>query len=1135
MNPFITQHSTTSSEAQHPAKPKEARTNPFTAHNAAKTDQQASYNLYNTGHREVKRSRPPKRVRQQMMTFDDGKSKNKEYSPPRCLSFSVISGFIQRSKSAHQFMTIISSQTRRRITALAANHRKSLALAPSRRSLSSQHTSTITTPANTLQRLRTLASHLRPSSASSFGRLASTLSAYQRPPTTAVSEQAMNDYAEFRLPQTVVPSHYDLLVHSDLKALRFSGVVTTTLKVTDPKGVDEIVFNAAPNIKFGKALVVCEQLKTESKQHIDSVHVEPKRERASVKLATRLPQGAEAKLTVAFQSELDNSMMGYYYSTSEQNGKKYVSALTQFEPTSQRRAFPGWDEPALKTTISFKMIHRKESTALANMPVEKETSVSHAEIEKLLRVSEFGVPAPYDSKEPASAPIGKTEGKTVIKVSTDDASDDWVLTEFGITPKLSSYLIAWAEGPFSKLSSSFKSAKSGRDIQVNVYATEDFIAQAQYTVEVTKKVVPVYEEVFDIEYPLPKVDTLVAADFDAGAMENWGLITGRTSVYLYDPEKSGIAGQKRTASVQSHEVAHQWFGNLVTMRFWDNLWLNEAFATLMGELVILDKVYPEWDSGSEFIATHWERALNLDSKRSSHPIEVRLDAGYDPKSSDEPPNLELLVNQIFDAVSYSKGASVLRMLSSVVGEDVFLKGVSLYLKKLAYGNSVTNDLWNGISEASGQDVPKIMKNWVLEQGFPVLTVEEGADSIKVRQNRFLTTGDVKPEEDKTLWYVPLALKTVGSDGKSKVDQSVVLNEQREAEVPLAKAKDSVWKLNANTVGVYRVAYSPSHLAKLGKECANKSGAFSLEDRAGLISDAFTLAKAGYGKTSGGLDLLKGFNLQEDRYLVNAGAAGGTSSLASVWWEQPKEVQDAIDRFRADLFGPTVKKLGFDFSDSDSPDLKQLRATVIAAASSAGDEYTLSEIKRRFQPLMDSGDESLIHPDILRTVLARAVKFGGEKEYETVLSIYRKADTPTHKLAALMALGQTQDQKLIDRTVEWAFTSSEIKTQDFMYPILSLAQNPKSRRQLRNELFKRHDQVAKRFEGNFSIVRPIEYGLDSFSTEKDLKEIQEFYATKDCSRFQSALNQAMDSIRANAAWIKRDADDVVQWLKKEKYL
>lgn len=977
-----------------------------------------------------------------------------------------------------------------------------------------QHTSN-------LDRLRTILSHLRP---------ASTLSAPDRTtalPAPSPEQDEMTDYAEFRLPQTVVPSHYDLLIHSDLKALRVSGVVTTTLKVTDPKGVSELVFNAGPKMTFGKAHVVCEQLKTESKQTIEKVDVEAKRERASVKLATPLPAGAEAKLTVAFETEIDGSMMGYYYTTSKHNDKKIVSALTQFEPTSQRRAFPGWDEPALKATVSFKMIHRKENTALSNMPVEKETSVSHADIENLLKTADLGVPAAYQSTQAnEAAPAGKTEGKTEIKSTADEASDDWVLTEFGKTPKLSTYLIAWAEGPFKKLSSSFTSAKSGREIAVNVYATEDFIAQAQYTVEVTKKVVPVYEQVFDIEYPLPKVDTLVAADFDAGAMENWGLITGRTTVYLYDPEKSGIAGQKRTAGVQSHEVAHQWFGNLVTMRFWDNLWLNEAFATLMGEVIILDKCFPEWESASEFISVHLNRALDLDSKRSSHAIEVRL--------SSESGDLESAINQIFDAISYSKGASVLRMLSKLVGEETFLKGVSIYLKKLAYGNSVTRDLWDGISEASGQDVPRIMKNWVLQQGFPVITVEEGTDSIKVRQNRFLSTGDVKPEEDQTLWYVPLALKTTGAKGV-EVDQHVVLDEKREAEIPVKDAKNSIWKLNADTIGVYRVAYTPERLAKLGKECANKNGVFSLEDRVGLIADAFTLAEAGYAKTSGGLDLLKDFNLGEDRYLVNSVAASHLGSLASVWWEQPQEVRDAIDAFRADLFGPAVQKLGFEFGPDDSPDLKQLRASVIAAAAAGGDEYTLNEIKRRFAPLAEKGDGSLIHPDLLRTTLSQAVKHGGEREYEAVLKLYNSPPTPTHKLSALIALGATRDDALIDRYFKFAFESDAVKNQDAMYPVVALSANPKTRRRLMATMEEKHDQLVKRLTGSFAFSRLVEYATSSFTTKADVEHIEAFYKKVDTSRFSMALSQGLDASRANAAWLERDAEDVKAWLVKAGYL
>jgi aminopeptidase 2 len=327
---------------------------------------------------------------------------------------------------------------------------------------------------------------------------------------------------------------------------------------------------------------------------------------------------------------------------------------------------------------------------------------------------------------------------------------------------------------------------SGKTIPLKSYATPDHIKQAQFALDVKAKAMPIYEEIFDVEYPLPKLDTLTAEDFDAGAMENWGLITGRTSVFLYDEKKSGLAAKKRVVDVVSHECAHMWFGNVVTMAWWDNLWLNEAFATYMGEVVIPDRIFPEFKVRQAFLNNHLASALGLDSVRSSHPIEVEC-----PDANQ--------INQIFDSISYSKGGSVLRMLASVVGEDKFLKGVSIYLKKRLYGNSVTKDLWDGISEASGMDVAAIMANWTLKIGFPVITVEEvdGGKSIKVRQDRFLNTGDVKPEENETLWYVPLELKTVNG-GKVSVDHKAVL-EGREKTLDLGGAE--TFKLNAETVGV----------------------------------------------------------------------------------------------------------------------------------------------------------------------------------------------------------------------------------------------------------------------------------------------------------------------------------------------
>lgn len=326
------------------------------------------------------------------------------------------------------------------------------------------------------------------------------------------------------------------------------------------------------------------------------------------------------------------------------------------------------------------MISRADTVNLSNMPVASEEE--------------------YKSASGSGTTVSSlADWFSALTIKDQNASNKWKISRFETTPPMSSYIVAYANGNFAHLESSYTSPMSGKTRPLRVYTTPDLIHQAQFALDVKAQVLPIYETVFDVEYPLPKLDTLVVHDFDAGAMENWGLITGRTSAFLLDPKRADMAAKQRVVTVQSHEVAHMWFGNIVTMEWWDNLYLNEGFATVMGEVIIVDKIYPEWKVYASFITEHLNSALRLDAKLSSHPIEVDC-----PDANQ--------INQIFDSLSYSKAGSCLRMLSDFVGEELFLKGVSIYLKKRLYGNSVTNDLWEGISEATGKDIPKIMHSWV---------------------------------------------------------------------------------------------------------------------------------------------------------------------------------------------------------------------------------------------------------------------------------------------------------------------------------------------------------------------------------------------------------------------------------------
>ncbi|KAG6885073.1 hypothetical protein C0993_006152 [Termitomyces sp. T159_Od127] len=489
---------------------------------------------------------------------------------------------------------------------------------------------------------------------------------------------------EYRLPTDVRPLHYDVTIKTDLEKLEFEGFVNISLDIH--RETSSVTLNATA-LELGKASIYSNTLETEQEELAPSFNNDA--QRVTYSFPKVLPAESLAQLKIGFSGKLTGSMTGYYKSLYEVDGTKKAYALTQFEPTDARRAFPCWDEPLLKATFAITLISRADTVNLSNMPAISEEVYS-----------------------PAASKPNEHPDLARLYSSLDNT---WKITQFQKTPPMSTYIVAFANGHFEHLEKSVVMPLSGKTIPLKIYATADVIHQAQFALDVKASVLPLYEKIFDVEYPLPKLDTLVATDFDAGAMENWGLITGRTNAFLLDPQKADLHAKKWVAAVQSHEVAHMWFGNITTMEWWNYLYLNEGFATLMGEVIIAvcvlqfiqsvdisivhARVFPEWKVDSEFITDHLNRALSLDSKLSSHPIEVDCpDANH--------------INQIFDSLSYSKAASVLRMLSNYVGEELFLKGVSNYLKKKLYANSVTKDLWEGIGAATGKDIISFMDNWI---------------------------------------------------------------------------------------------------------------------------------------------------------------------------------------------------------------------------------------------------------------------------------------------------------------------------------------------------------------------------------------------------------------------------------------
>lgn len=611
---------------------------------------------------------------------------------------------------------------------------------------------------------------------------------------------------------------------------------------------------------------------------------------------------------MTFSGILNDNMAGFYRSSFKAaDGSTTYMATTQMEPTDARRAFPCFDEPALKAKFTVTLVADDKMTCLSNMDVASEKTV--------------------DSKV---------------------TGDKRKATTFNPTPLMSTYLLAFIIGELNYIeTNSFRKP-------VRVYAPKDRdIEHGRYSLELAAKTLAFYEKTFDSEFPLPKMDMVAIPDFSAGAMENWGLVTYRVVDLLMDEKNSGAAMKQRVAEIVQHELAHQWFGNLVTMDFWDGLWLNEGFATWMS-WYSCNVFYPDWKVWEGYVTDNLAGALSLDSLRSSHPIEVPV------KRADE-------INQIFDAISYSKGSSVIRMISKYIGEETFMEGIRRYLKKHAYGNTETGDLWAALSEASGKDVGKVMDIWTKKVGFPVVTVTEGSDSIHLKQNRFLRTADVKPEEDQTLYPVFLGLRT-----KEGVNEDLTLFD-REANFNL---KDmDFFKLNADHSGIYRTSYTPERLRKLG--VAAKEGLLTVEDRAGMIADAGSLAASGYQKSSGILSLLDSFKSEPDM-VVWQEITGRIGSLRGAWMFEDQSIRDALKQFQLDLVKDKAHELGWTFSEKDGHIEQQFKSLMFGAAGISGDEEITKASFDMFNKFK-AGDKTAIHPNIRGSVYAIVLAKGGKEE------------------------------------------------------------------------------------------------------------------------------------------------------------
>ncbi|SCU86799.1 LAMI_0D03642g1_1 [Lachancea mirantina] len=842
------------------------------------------------------------------------------------------------------------------------------------------------------------------------------------------------------LPQNVSPLHYDVTLEPDFTTFKFQGNVKIDLKVNDA---------STSFVELNTLEIDIQSACIGSTPALDWKFDDSKQ-----RVRFNFPEGTmkdTVTLELAFVGVLNDNMAGFYRAkyTDKKTGETKYMATTQMEATDARRAFPCFDEPNLKATFGITLISEPKLTHLSNMDVKSE-----------------------------------------------QIKDDKKITVFNVSPKMSTYLVAFIVAELNYVEN-----KDFR-IPIRVYATPGDEHLGVFAANLTAKTLDFFERTFGIKYPLPKLDNVAVHEFSAGAMENWGLVTYRVVDLLLDRENSTLDRVERVAEVVQHELAHQWFGNLVTMDWWEGLWLNEGFATWMS-WYSCNEFEPEWKVWEQYVADNLQSALTLDSLRSSHPIEVPV------KRADE-------INQIFDAISYSKGSSLLRMISKWLGEDVFIKGVSQYLAKFKYGNAKTEDLWDALSQASGKDVRKVMDIWTKKVGFPVVTVEEKGNEITFQQNRYLTTNDVTASEDETLYPVFLSLKT-----DRGVDNSLVLD-GRTRSIKLENSE--FFKVNAEQAGIYVTSYSDARWEKLGSQ----AGKLSVEDRTGLVAEARSLSASGYTSTKNFLNLISQWK-DEDSFVVWQQIVNSFSQLKLAWLFEPENVREGLNEFARQLYSGKINELGWDFTASEPFATQRLKVELFSAACAAEESKVVASALKMFATYA-SGDKDAIPALIKPSVFSTVAKKGGVDNYDKLLAIYKNPVSTDEKLAALRSLGRFSEPELIQRTLKYLFDGT-VLNQDIYIPMQGLRSHAAGVRALWTWLQDNWDEVTKRLPPGLTILSAVvTLSTSGFTSQEAINEIKHFFSSKSTKGFDQGLAQSLDTITSKSKWLARDRKVVIDFLK-----
>ena len=847
----------------------------------------------------------------------------------------------------------------------------------------------------------------------------------------------MNDNP-YRLPRAVVPHRYTLALEPNLAAATFVGHVIIDTTVNE--AVEHIVLNAIE--------VEVSEVKVDGEPVPFALHEPTER----LEILTAHETGV-ATIEITFSGILNDKLRGWYRSTYvDADGVEQVIATTQMQATDCRRAFPCFDEPDFKAVFDITLIIEPHLLAVSNGP-----EVDRAE---------------HAGDGPAK-----------------------VAVRFAETMPMSTYLVAFVVGPLSATEPVMvpRQGDPGNPIPLRIIHVPGKGNLTDFGLDVGAYSLTWYQDFYGIPYPTEKCDMLALPDFAAGAMENLGCITFRESLLLADPNTATQIELQTLADVVAHEIAHMWFGDLVTMKWWNGIWLNEAFATFM-EIACCEAYRPDWLRWTTF-SLERSAAFEVDSLASTRSVEFPVEAPAD-------------CDGMFDVLTYQKGGSLLRMLEQYLGEAEFRAGVSHYLSKHEYGNTETSDLWDAIEEANpATPVRRLMDSWIWQPGYPVITARLDGDTLVLAQQRF-AFGDT---EDPTVFVVPVHLSIDGVESK-------VLLDTPQLRVDLPSASSSV-VVNAGGHGFMRVAYDDALRSRLQRELPN----LTIIDRYNLVDDAWNEVVAGRLAAADFLTFAEGFAADRELAVWQAIVIG----LRGVTRLVEGDAESALQHRIAALVGPVITDIGWHPVAGEGDLRAKLRGLLLGALAVLGND---PDAQARCRTILEQGpDAGAVDAELIASATNAVAAIGTDADYDHYLSNFRSAATPQEQLRYLYALAEFPEAAQIQRTIDLAF-SGEVKTQNAPFLLNRCIANRRHGEMAWSQVRREWQTANDKFPGN-TIVRMID-PVKMLTAPTSVADVQSFFSEHPIPQGAKTLDQILERQRVNSALRERESERLANSLAND---